>query len=194
MLTELPCTSDHFFGRSIELERMHETLDPNRDGRKGIVLQSISGSGKTQLALRYVDLHAKAYNYILWISAASDDEVEASFKKAARSLEAAGIPLGGQDSRLQVHTWLESLDEPKWLLVFDSLDLLSLHTRRYLPRCDKGSVLITTTLADVKNYFRLPCIELPDLDEESACDLIQALARSSPVPHGGPTAAKRKSE
>jgi hypothetical protein len=190
ILTELPCISNHFFGRSIELEKMYEMLDPNKDGRKGVVLQSISGSGKTQLALKYVDLHAKAYNHILWISAASEDEVETSFEKAARSIESADIPLSEKDSRLGVHAWLKSLDEPRWLIVLDSLDLLTLRTRQFLPKCDKGSVLITTTLADAKNYFELPHIELPDLDEESACDLIQALARWPRDPCGADEAAK----
>jgi len=180
-LTQMPYASEFFVGRSAELANMNSFLKPSRSGRNGVVLQGISGSGKTQLALRYIDQFGGAYSHVLWISAASADEVEASFEEAANSLEASGtsIPVlrskGTGGDRSYVHACLSDVLEPNWLMVLDSLDAPSIHARRYAPTCDKGSVLVISTFADAKRFFRLPVIELPDLDEESACDLLGSL-------------------
>jgi hypothetical protein len=164
---------------------MHSYLRPSTSKRKGLVLQGISGSGKTQLALRYVDQYSGEYSNILWISAASSDEVRASFEEAADVLEAMGMSsavrrsMNRERDRSYVHAYLTNVLEPNWLIVLDSLDSLNIDARAYVPPCDKGSILVITTSADAKRLFKLPAIELSDLDEQSACDLLSSLIRHS---------------
>lgn len=156
---------------------MHSQLAPSKGERKGLVLHGIPGSGKTQLALRYVADYGDTYSHILWISAASDPEAELSFAEAARTIMATGsiLPTAKSD-RDYIHACLEKHLEPNWLIVLDSLDSLTIGSRHYLPEGNRGSVLITSTRADTKYRYRFSGLELSGLDEVSACNLLTSLA------------------
>jgi len=171
-----------FFGRSTELLTLHSHLSPSKNERKGFVLHGIPGSGKTQLALRYIAKYGDAFSHILWISAASNAEVELSFADAARMIAATGTNLpasatrNATTDREYVHDCLERHLERNWLIVLDSLDSPTPGSRNYLPRCDHGSVLITSIRADTKDRYQFPGCEVSRLDEESACSLLSVLS------------------
>lgn len=146
------------------------------------MLHGIPGAGKTQLALRYEAKYGGGFSYILWISAASDVEVELSFAEAARTLATTGMRLpkpSGDNSRTDreyVHTCLEKYLEPNWLIVLDSLDSLSIGSLNYLPKCNHGSVLITSIRADTKARYKFAGLEVSRLDEDSSCALLSSLS------------------
>lgn len=161
---------------------MHSHLIPSKNARNGFVLHGIPGSGKTQLALRYIAKYGDAFSHILWISAASMEEVEISFADAARRIAATGTDSpasatrNATTDREYVHDCLEKHLERNWLIVLDSLDSPTPGSINYLPRCNHGSVLITSIRADTKDRYQFPGCEVSRLDEDSACSLLSALS------------------
>lgn len=190
-VNSLPSSTDTFFGRSTELLTMHSQLAPSESGRKGFVLHGIPGAGKTQLALRYVADYSSVFSYILWISAASDMEVELSFAEAARTLSTTELrlPKPSDDilrtDREYVHTCLEKYLEPNWLVILDSLDSLSVGSLNYLPKCNHGTVLITSIHKDTKARYKFPGLEVSRLDEDAACALLSSLSDLPCTEEGG---------
>ena len=68
-----PRPSPYFHGREDILKYLHEELHPGRTGEaaemKVCVLSGLGGTGKTQIARRYMFLHEKGYKHCFWVSA-----------------------------------------------------------------------------------------------------------------------------
>ena len=83
----MPLSTDTFCGREVELQTMTGALHPAKPGPKakpkGLVLYGIGGSGKTQLALQYIQTHRNLYKAIVWINASSAQDLQATFAEAA---------------------------------------------------------------------------------------------------------------
>ena len=59
-----------FFGRSEEVAKIGDTLNPEKDDDqlKVIAIHGLGGVGKTQIALHYANTSLKLYDAIAWIS------------------------------------------------------------------------------------------------------------------------------
>jgi hypothetical protein len=127
-------------------------LDPSQTGRKSVLLCGIGGSGKTQLALRHIEEEGHRYSIIVWINASTKEHASQSLSDVAVEM-ASKWPkdLPWTHNRpdlsvaLRVTSRLRSTIHSKWLLVIDSADDTKLNLSQYVPECNHGSVLVTST-------------------------------------------------
>ena len=116
LLSELPITSQKFFGRISELEQMHQAFSTSQMEQTGVVLWVLGGSGKSRLTLRYLELYQKNFSEILWINAASQESVNESFSHLVPGIEvlertrrSALTHKAGEEDRSFVKRWLSSV-------------------------------------------------------------------------------------
>jgi hypothetical protein len=117
LCSELPAATDAFCGRTMELLAIEEALDPTKQGQKGIVLCGIGGSGKTQLALRYIEQHQQFYTAILWINASTVEHTKQSFAEVADIISSnwpsRDLPLTYTVVHHPTHTCTQRTPSPK---------------------------------------------------------------------------------
>ncbi|MCJ1386872.1 hypothetical protein MMC17_010000 [Xylographa soralifera] len=114
-------------------------------GGKRVVLVGMSGSGKTELAARFVKLQRHNYVALLWLDCSSERSLENSFTRIAEKLSRTTF----QDSkkcRSFCQDWL--CDHQNWLLIADRLDdeetLRSFQTE-FMSLGMEGDILATST-------------------------------------------------
>jgi tetratricopeptide (TPR) repeat protein/nucleoside phosphorylase len=147
----------HFTGRDELLDQLEEHLAPaahdeQRTPQRVALTQpqaitGLGGIGKTQLAAEYAyrSRERGRYTHTLWINAASEETIIASFVELAADVLPASVVQSETDQdklAAAVRRWLERCEQ-SWLLIFDNADDLSI-IRSYLPRSGNGGVLLTT--------------------------------------------------
>ncbi|KAG8776165.1 hypothetical protein FRC12_001062 [Ceratobasidium sp. 428] len=135
-ITSCPPSSGWFTGRIAELNQMEACLADGSEERRVFVLHGLGGAGKTQLALRFVELHKKKYQHIFYIDATSTTTIETDLRSIARDKKAGDDPS-------HALTWLAQQSEP-WLVVYDNADDASVDLGRFFPSCPHGRILVTT--------------------------------------------------
>lgn len=171
---------------------------PRTAGSNVVVLFGIGGIGKTQIALEYAYRSQQGFSSIFWVdgrdSATAGSSIRRCLEAVKQHYEAAQLddnpryklvtealvhPDGMTSPEYEQHLretfirWL-SLDENRsWLLIIDNVDEpRSFNFRSIVPsRISWGSVLVTSRRADLA--IRWPSIEVGDLDENEAVDLLQ---------------------
>ncbi|KAI4087290.1 MAG: hypothetical protein L6R37_008337 [Teloschistes peruensis] len=118
-----------------------------------LTIHGLGGTGKTQLALKYVKDHQDDYNPILWIDAKDEDSVRSSFERCASELQLSVDRTQIQGSSLQdsptvqaVLRWLRSRKDTDeaWLAIIDNADDVWWGIKKVLPKGQRGSVIITS--------------------------------------------------
>ncbi|KAG9125348.1 hypothetical protein FRC07_007991 [Ceratobasidium sp. 392] len=124
-----PPASIIFTGRSDALTLMEDYFmdDPATNVRHIFVLHGLGGSGKTQIALRFVETHRDRFWDVFYVDASSDETISADLKMIA-------LVKGAGSTADDALTWLAAQDE-KWLIVFNNADNTSLDLQRYFPTC-----------------------------------------------------------
>src|SRR6266567_232977 len=151
----------HFTGRDELLSELTAQLSPQEAGQptalrraaltQAQVIKGLGGIGKTQTAVEYAYRAREQgrYTHTLWIAAASEEALLASFAALAELLP--GVASSGErDQRKLVAAvvrWLEQCPQP-WLLIVDNAEDLSM-VQPYLPLRGNGSVLLTTRASAV---------------------------------------------
>lgn len=178
--------TDTFCGRATEQLAIAEALDPTKPGQKGIALCGIGGSGKTQLALRYIEQHRQLYAAVIWINASSTQHTAQSFVEAADMISSywpsrdCPLTYAGPSNWLKVVTRLRSTCYTRWLLIIDSVDDLNQDNfRQYIPSCNYGSIIVTSTQNQAPEVFRLLRLEVARLDPNSSRELLLTCAFGS---------------
>jgi ATP/maltotriose-dependent transcriptional regulator MalT len=73
----------HFVARENKLREIHKAL--SGDGsRRTVILYSLGGIGKTQLAVTYAKRHKDNYLAIFWLNIKDKDSLKQSFARVAR--------------------------------------------------------------------------------------------------------------
>ncbi|KAF9878483.1 hypothetical protein CkaCkLH20_03975 [Colletotrichum karsti] len=187
----LPESTATFFGRSRELSQLQTALDPLRPSRKNALLFAVGGSGKTQLALRHIHEERGRYSAIIWINASTKASAEESIEEVAAAMRSSwprDTPMlpaeRDANSLVQVKSRLRCTRHRNWLLVIDSADDPERNDlAKYIPRCDFGSVLVTSTRRRACIGFRPESpIHLDGLDFGSSHKLLLTSARLAEIP------------
>lgn len=130
--------SRFFIGREAFLWCLHEKL---KNG-SAVALTGLSGIGKTQTALAYAYNHRQDYSAVLWVQAATRNELVAGFVTLATVL---GLPEQDVQKQMQIVEAVKCRLEqfPNWLLILDNANDLSL-VREFIPVHHSGRLLLTT--------------------------------------------------
>ena len=174
-----------FVARENELAEMRLLLHGHKS-RSAVVLHGLGGIGKTQLAIEYTTRHKEKYTAIFWLNANDEDSLRLSFRDIAqRVLEdqkgrpststLASVKLDGNLDQVvtAVKTWLNLQRNTRWLMIYDNydnprtgnLDRSAVDIRRFLPRADHGSIIITTRSAQVSQGHRIHVQKLRNIHE-----------------------------
>ena len=177
--SELPTATDTFYGRGDELLVIAKALDPRTPGQKGIVLCGIGGSGKTQLALRYIKQYQQLYTAVIWINASTTEHTIQSFAETADMVSSnwplRDLPLTylGSCNWRKVISRMRSTRYTHWLLVIDGVDDLHQDNfKQYIPSCQFGSIIVTSTQSRTPEVFQLPRLDVDRLDLDSGRQLL----------------------
>ncbi|KXJ90246.1 P-loop containing nucleoside triphosphate hydrolase protein, partial [Microdochium bolleyi] len=183
----------HFKGREAELKALHKMLmdrDRRATGTASVLIQSMPGGGKSQLARQYVFKHKRSYSGgVFWIRAKSIEELESGYWDIARTaglVKAEGPPVqGSHDTMSVVHKvrhWLNQTE--KWLLVLDGVhfDTPSLHL--FIPFAKNTSLIYTSTEKAISNDYLFDnpqILALEKLSVEDARELfLEEMGKTKP--------------
>ncbi|KAG9121121.1 hypothetical protein FRC07_003053, partial [Ceratobasidium sp. 392] len=131
-----PPPSIYFTGRSKVLAQIKEYFVGGSSILHVFVLHGLGGSGKTQVALKFVEEHRDCFCDVFYVDASSAETISTDLKRIAMVKQAGNT----QDDAL---TWLAGQDK-KWLIVFNNADNTSMDLKQYFPTCSAGNILITT--------------------------------------------------
>ena len=140
-------------GLSKLLAEKIEISHKNASVPHAVVMHGLGGTGKSQLALRFVEDHKDKYNPVLWIDATDVEAVQSSFERCADELEIRvdskemkGLPWTDSKVIQTVLRWLcnrKEADE-EWLVVIDNADDASWGLKKVIPQAKRGSIIITS--------------------------------------------------
>jgi len=183
----------HFKGREPELKLLHKMLtdrERRSTGTASVLIQSMPGGGKTQLARQYVFQHKRHHpGGIFWIRAKSVEELEEGYwdiAKATGLVEAEDLDIQLPDDTAivveAVRKWFNKTEN--WLLVLDGVhfDMPNLHT--FIPFAKNTSIIYTSTEKAITNDYLFDNPKIIALDSLPLSDardlLLEEIGKSQP--------------
>lgn len=169
-----------FLGRDREVSRLRELL---RGGGEAAVTQpqtihGLGGVGKSTLALHYAHRFRSNYTLAWWITAESQEQINASLAGLAMRLCPQWAGGAGPDERTAwALTWLQW--HPGWLLIFDNVEDPD-DLRPYLGSLTGGDYLATSRRATGWHAIA-PTMSLGVLASDASTDLLCTLALDRPT-------------
>lgn len=84
----------------------------------------MGGISKTQLALAYAESASGSYSSAFWLNAGSEASLKDSFRSIASFIFDIQDPKVLEDKEMlrRVNQWLYTLNNTRWLLIFDNYD------------------------------------------------------------------------
>ncbi|KAJ7354595.1 hypothetical protein DFH08DRAFT_773846 [Mycena albidolilacea] len=175
-LVRCPPPSQIFQGRQDILQKMKEYFSNDTGERHLYVLHGLGGSGKTQIALKFLDMTNKPNPWFtkqFFINASSLQTLDTAFKNIAISLE---IGTTFEEASL----WLGSQME-EWILFFDNADDPNIDLFHFFPKCTHGNIIITSRNPQLAAHAPRSHSKVGDMDETSAIDLLLLRAVQEPT-------------
>ncbi|KAI9789841.1 MAG: hypothetical protein M1816_005758 [Peltula sp. TS41687] len=135
------------------IEEKLRTFHKNSSVPHALAIYGLGGTGKTQLALKYIKDHKDDYNPILWIDAKDSETVRSSFERCTIELQLSvdgastqGPNLADSAAVQAVLRWLRDRKESddEWLVVVDNADDVTWGIKQILPKGERGNIIITT--------------------------------------------------
>ncbi|WEW61988.1 hypothetical protein PRK78_007488 [Emydomyces testavorans] len=178
-----------FRGRYDVLEKMESFFYGNSsisNKRKTFAICGLGGSGKTQMALRFMFKNMHKYRTgVMYLNARNTASLNADFQKYQDMLK-----LEGSDSVSAVKHWLSKEENSEWLMIFDNADdLSSVSLPKYFPSTSRSHIIITSRdQAALNDIAEGGCI-LDCLDSDNAMDALLArcgIEQPTEMTHGVP--------
>lgn len=163
-----------FTGRDHVLKRLSDgfTLDSGAGITPPQAIDGLGGIGKTQTAAEYAFRYRADYRSIMWVRAATEDELLADYHTIARLLKRPEAHLNEHSSIIQtMMEWFAM--HPDWLLILDNADNLTL-VEPFLPRAARGHILLTTRAQATSAIAQQIVLEPLDPDDGALCLLRRA--------------------
>ncbi|KAK6523110.1 hypothetical protein TWF694_011920 [Orbilia ellipsospora] len=139
---------------------------------KRVVMCGLSGSGKTELAVRFTEKHREEYFAVFWINAIDETRLRDDFEGIARILDLEGDP---KYSSSNVIRWLTT--NSNWLLIIDNLNdesTMDLLQSEYINVGMKGDILITSN--NHRAAARWSLLEVSDMELRESKVLVKNIA------------------
>ncbi|KAG8738487.1 hypothetical protein FRC10_006800 [Ceratobasidium sp. 414] len=128
-----PPPSPAFVGRKEPLAQMCNYFFSSHSTRQLLfVLYGLGGSGKSQMAYKFVDLYQDRFAEVIFIDATSKETIKVDLGVLA-IVKQTGDAL----------TWL-TVQSQNWLMIFNNADDTRLNLRQFFPTCSHGNILVTT--------------------------------------------------
>ncbi|KAF8961360.1 acyl transferase/acyl hydrolase/lysophospholipase [Flammula alnicola] len=169
-LCPLPVRS--FTGRKDILDKMRRYFDSDGKFQSVFVLYGLGGSGKSQLAFKFLQesQDTNRFSDIFYIDATNEQTLQMDLKaitpgNVERSVDAS------------LH-WLASQRDGNWLLLFDNADNVALDLGKFFPRCASGNILVTTRNPELRIHAGKGAdAKVMGMDHEDAKNLLLQLSR-----------------
>ena len=158
----LPPVAASFTDREAELAAVEEALGV---ADRAVITQSITGLGgvgKSQLAARFVALHADEFDVVAWIGAQDGGTGDLARLAVALDTSVEGL---GADTRARRALDMLSTGAERWLLVLDNVEPAE-RLAGLIPSGGDGRVLVTSRDRALRQFG--PLLALDALDEEAA--------------------------
>ena len=159
----------HFKGREAFLADLHQRLMATPGAAAAIVarqaIHGLGGVGKTRLAVEYAWRYQADYTALLFVFADTPANLRRNLAALTEPLRLPQQEAQEEDVRVAaVLRWLE--DKNGWLLILDNVDTdaTAQAVEHFLPRLQRGHVLITSRLAHWQGVERLPLDVLTEPD------------------------------
>ncbi|KAJ7231952.1 hypothetical protein C8J57DRAFT_1480776 [Mycena rebaudengoi] len=165
VMTVCPPPSHIFHGQRDILDKMHHYFAQDVGNRHVCLLYGLGGSGKTQIALKFLDeTSSDRFTNIFFLDASSADMIMARLENIAvtRSI--------GSDYVDALH-WLASCQE-EWMIIFDNADDPKLDLFTFFPQGTHGNILITSRNPRLRVLALDAHYRISDLEEEAAVQLL----------------------
>ncbi|KAJ5520906.1 hypothetical protein N7463_001359 [Penicillium fimorum] len=144
--------------------------------RKSLVLWGLSGSGKTHLAAHYVTTNKQSYQSVLWNDGSSSALIRQSFENLSHNISGYNQERPAIE---KVIKWLERGRNSSWMMVFDGVpgaydvdDPEDFDIRKYLPACDHGHMVTTTSDLHLRLALSDSEIHLKGVDDITGSDIL----------------------
>ncbi|KAJ7243997.1 P-loop containing nucleoside triphosphate hydrolase protein [Mycena rebaudengoi] len=163
--TVCPPPSQIFHGRRDILDKMHHYFSQDIGIRHVSLLHGLGGSGKTQIALKFLhETQSDRFTDVFFLDASTADTLRAGLKNIALTQSI------GSDHEDALH-WLSSCNE-EWLLIFDNADDPKLNLFNFFPQSTHGNILITSRNPQLRVHAPDAHHRISDLEEEAAVQLL----------------------
>ncbi|KAJ7101066.1 P-loop containing nucleoside triphosphate hydrolase protein, partial [Mycena epipterygia] len=162
-INNCPLPSRIFHGRQRILQQMHEYFMQTTGKQDIFLLHGLGGSGKTQIALKFIAESTSNFTDIFFIDSSSIETIDTGLKNIATTKTVG-------DSSQDALQWLRSKQD-EWLLVFDNADDPKINLNNYFPQCDHGNILITSRNPGLCVYAGSHS-PVSDMEEIEAADLL----------------------
>ncbi|QRV92256.1 kinesin light chain [Ceratobasidium sp. AG-Ba] len=139
-----PLPTPVFTGREDTIKQIVACISKGDTQRCVFVLYGLGGSGKTQLALKTVQLTKDIWTDVVFVDATTHETAVAALVGFAKEKSIG-------DSHESALKWLGNRRE-RWLMIIDNADNPDVDLQSYFPAGDTGSILITTR---IKHYAAL---------------------------------------
>ncbi|KAJ7460331.1 hypothetical protein FB451DRAFT_1371778 [Mycena latifolia] len=170
-----------FHGRRVILDKMHQYFTQSLGKQDIFLLYGLGGSGKTQIALKFVEESASQFTDIFLIDTSTIETIDVGLKTIAATKSVG-------DSSADGLQWLQG-EHNEWLLLFDNADDPKLDLNKYFPQCSHGNILITSRNPGLcvyaGSYSHVSDMEAPD-----AVDLLLRSAAKDTTDYHRETAAQ----
>lgn len=134
-----------------------------------LVIYGLGVTGKTQLALKFIENRREEYNSILWIDAKGPETMQSSFERCADELQlfvkkSSKSTSGFENSPAAqaILKWLRNRNDlnDEWLVVVDNGDDLTWGVNKLIPKGSRGNVILTSQDDQSPRLFGRGCEKL----------------------------------
>lgn len=172
----LPPLSAFFVSRIDVINQVTSALQRFRPGSPAMALViGLSGTGKTQVCLKYAYDNIDRYDHILFVDASSTESIDKGLLARIGSIDSQLHPINAAAA-------LDLLVNPKgnltinWLMIMDNADDNKVDIRSYIPLCGHGSILITSRNASMSDLDPEGYIAMDVMSREEAVEALLAAA------------------
>jgi tetratricopeptide (TPR) repeat protein len=173
-----------FTGRELELSKLEDFILP-KGYTSRIAIYGLGGVGKTQVAIELAHRVFERRNcMVFWIPAVDPESFHQAYLAVAQKLDIPGWDAKDANVKRLVQRHLSQDAIGQWMIVFDNADDIemwfgtsdsreSVRNVDYLPKNQKGTIVFTTRDRKVAVRLAQNLIDVPEMDEDQATQLLQ---------------------